>query len=71
VFLKGEWRYAGPLALTFVEFHRFTAISYKLQLVDLLVGSARLIAYAETLRALIRQAALGTGSCRPSTGCAS
>ncbi|HWU38515.1 MAG TPA: 4-hydroxyphenylacetate 3-hydroxylase N-terminal domain-containing protein, partial [Candidatus Acidoferrum sp.] len=24
VFLKGEWQYAGPLALTFVEFHRFT-----------------------------------------------
>ncbi|OGB99961.1 MAG: hypothetical protein A3G35_15605 [candidate division NC10 bacterium RIFCSPLOWO2_12_FULL_66_18] len=44
VFLKGEWQYAGPLALTFVEFHRFTAISYKLPLVDLLVGCARLMA---------------------------
>lgn len=44
VFLKGEWQYAGPLALTFVEFHRFTAISYKLPLVDLLVGCARLLA---------------------------
>lgn len=30
VFLCGEWRYAGPLANTFVEFHRFTAVSYKL-----------------------------------------
>ncbi|HEX5416628.1 MAG TPA: 4-hydroxyphenylacetate 3-hydroxylase N-terminal domain-containing protein, partial [Chloroflexota bacterium] len=28
VFLCGEWRYAGPLALGFVEFHRLTAISY-------------------------------------------
>lgn len=44
VFLKGEWQFAGPLALTFVEFHRFTAISYKLPLVDLLVGCARLMA---------------------------
>ena len=44
IFMKGEWQYAGPLALTFVEFHRFTAISYKLPLVDLLVGCARLMA---------------------------
>ena len=29
VFLKGEWQYAGPLANAFVEFHRFTAASYK------------------------------------------
>lgn len=78
VFLCGEWRFAGPLALQFVKFHRFTAVSYKLPLVDLLVGAGqlvaefngieraghvreklvRLIAYAETLRALTRQAAL-------------
>jgi 4-hydroxybutyryl-CoA dehydratase/vinylacetyl-CoA-Delta-isomerase len=32
------------LAKTFVEFHRFTAVSYKLPLVDLLAGSALLIA---------------------------
>jgi aromatic ring hydroxylase len=44
IFLNGEWQYAGPLAKTFVEFHRFTAISYKLPLLDLLVGSALLIA---------------------------
>lgn len=78
IFLKGESQFAGPYALTFVEFHRFTAISYKIPLVDLLVGAAQLvaemngieraphvrdkitwlIAYAETLKALIRQAAL-------------
>ena len=40
VFLCGEWQEAGPLARGFVEFHRFTAISYKLPLVDALVGSA-------------------------------
>ena len=40
VFLAGEWQFAGPLALTFVEFHRFTAVSYKLPLVDALVGTA-------------------------------
>ncbi len=44
VFLQGEVQYAGPLARTFVEFHRFTAISYKLPLVDLLAGAAQLIA---------------------------
>jgi len=78
VFLQGEWEHAGPLARTFVEFHRFTAVSYKLPLVDLLVGAAQLIAqyngieraghvrdkitwlvaYARTLRALTRMAAL-------------
>ena len=44
VFMNGEWQFAGPLAKAFVEFHRFTAISYKLPLLDLLVGSALLIA---------------------------
>lgn len=44
VFLNGEWQFAGLLAKTFVEFHRFTAVSYKLPLLDLLVGSAQLVA---------------------------
>jgi aromatic ring hydroxylase len=44
VFLAGEYEYAGPLALAFVEHHRFTAISYKLPLVDALVGAALLMA---------------------------
>lgn len=44
VFLCGETEAAGPLALTFVKFHRFTAVSYKLPLLELLVGSARAIA---------------------------
>jgi aromatic ring hydroxylase len=44
VFLQKEWAYAGALAKTFVEFHRFTAISYKLPLTDALVGAAQLIA---------------------------
>jgi aromatic ring hydroxylase len=44
VFLAGEAQFAGPLALGFVEFHRFTAISYKLPLVDALVGAAQMMA---------------------------
>jgi aromatic ring hydroxylase len=44
VFMRGEWQFAGPLAKTFVEYHRFTAISYKLPLLDLFVGAGRLIA---------------------------
>ncbi len=44
VFLNGEVKMAGPLAKTFVEFHRFTAVSYKLPLVDLFVGASHLMA---------------------------
>jgi len=44
VFLCGEWRAAGALARTFVEFHRFTAVSYKVPLLELLLGGAALIA---------------------------
>jgi 4-hydroxybutyryl-CoA dehydratase / vinylacetyl-CoA-Delta-isomerase len=44
VFVCQEPELAGPLALTFVEYHRFTAVSYKLPLVDLLVGAAAQIA---------------------------
>jgi aromatic ring hydroxylase len=44
VFLAGEHEFAGPLALAFVEHHRFTAVSYKLPLVDALVGAAMLMA---------------------------
>jgi 4-hydroxybutyryl-CoA dehydratase / vinylacetyl-CoA-Delta-isomerase len=44
VFMAGEWKAAGPLAHAFVRFHRFTAISYKLPLVDLLAGGAMLMA---------------------------
>ena len=77
IFLDGDTALAGALALTFVEYHRFTAVSYKLPLVDAIVGAAvtiadyngimkashvrekliKLIAYAETLRALTQTAA--------------
>jgi len=42
VFMAGQYELAGELARGFVEFHRFTAISYKLPLVDALVGAALL-----------------------------
>jgi aromatic ring hydroxylase len=44
VFLAGEHDFCGPLALGFVEYHRFTAVSYKLPLVDALIGSGLLLA---------------------------
>jgi 4-hydroxybutyryl-CoA dehydratase / vinylacetyl-CoA-Delta-isomerase len=44
VFLCREHKMAGPLALSFVDFHRFTAVSYKLPLLDALVGAAAEIA---------------------------
>ena len=46
IFLNGEREAAGQLALTFVEYHRFTAVSYKLPLMDALNGAAALIADA-------------------------
>ncbi len=40
VFVDGQPAVAGAVALTFVEHHRFTAVSYKLPLLDALVGCA-------------------------------
>ena len=44
VFVLREPEKAGPLALGFVGYHRFTAINYKLPLLDAFVGSAMLAA---------------------------
>ncbi|MCZ6675869.1 MAG: hypothetical protein O7E52_01340 [Candidatus Poribacteria bacterium] len=44
IFMNREWDFAGALANTFVEFHRFTAVSYKTPLCDLFTGGAALIA---------------------------
>jgi len=44
VFLCRQPQLAGPLALGFVEYHRFTAVSYKLALLDAFVGAAASIA---------------------------
>jgi aromatic ring hydroxylase len=46
VFACREPDLAGRLALTFVEYHRFTAVSYKLPLLDALVGCAQLATQA-------------------------
>jgi 4-hydroxybutyryl-CoA dehydratase/vinylacetyl-CoA-Delta-isomerase len=46
VFLCGEVDFAGLLALTFVRYHRFTAVSYKLPLLELLAGAGYAIAEA-------------------------
>ncbi|MBI2322449.1 MAG: 4-hydroxybutyryl-CoA dehydratase, partial [Chloroflexi bacterium] len=46
VFMAGEWQFAGQLATSFATFHRFTAISYKPPIGDLLVGAAVMIAEA-------------------------
>ncbi|WP_238422171.1 4-hydroxyphenylacetate 3-hydroxylase N-terminal domain-containing protein [Gordonia sp. 'Campus'] len=39
VFLNREPELAGPLALAFVDYHRFTAVNYKLPILDLMVGA--------------------------------
>jgi aromatic ring hydroxylase len=46
LFLCGEVDFAGLLALTFVRYHRFTAVSYKLPLLELLAGAGYAIAEA-------------------------
>ncbi len=46
VFLCGEVDFAGLLALTFVRYHRFTAVSYKLPLLELMAGAGYAIAEA-------------------------
>ncbi|TCK26851.1 4-hydroxyphenylacetate 3-hydroxylase N-terminal domain-containing protein [Pseudonocardia endophytica] len=46
VFLDGDPTLAGPVAIGFVDYHRFTAINYKLPLIDLIVGAAHLVAEA-------------------------
>ena len=46
IFLNGEVDFAGLLALTFVRYHRFTAVSYKLPLLELLAGAGYAIAEA-------------------------
>jgi aromatic ring hydroxylase len=46
VFFENRPDLASAAALTFVEFHRFTAVSYKLPLLDALVGAAIAIAKA-------------------------
>ena len=44
VFLCGEWQHAGAVAHAFAAYHRYTAISYKPPLVDLMIGAAYLVA---------------------------
>ena len=51
VFLCGQWRYAGAVANAFATFHRYTAISYKPPLIDLMIGAATLAADQLGLRA--------------------
>jgi len=44
VFLNGEWDFAGQMVLSFASWHRFTGLSYKGPIAELLLGSAALIA---------------------------
>jgi len=44
VFLKGEWQFSGPSAYMFANFHRLSADAYKYPELELLVGTAALMA---------------------------
>jgi 4-hydroxybutyryl-CoA dehydratase/vinylacetyl-CoA-Delta-isomerase len=45
VFMCGEWQHSMLLAYTFATYHRFTAVSYKIPVVEVLAGCA--VAMAE------------------------
>jgi 4-hydroxybutyryl-CoA dehydratase/vinylacetyl-CoA-Delta-isomerase len=44
VFLQGEWQYAGQMAYMFSNFHRLSADSYKINELEILTGTAALLA---------------------------
>ena len=46
IFLQGETEFAGLMALSFVRYHRFTALSYKMPLLELMAGAGYAIAEA-------------------------
>jgi 4-hydroxybutyryl-CoA dehydratase/vinylacetyl-CoA-Delta-isomerase len=49
VFMCGEWQFSMMLAYTFASFHRFTAISYKIPIVEMMAGCAVAMAEANGL----------------------
>ena len=44
IFLKGEWEFAGDMAIMFANFHRLSAETYKAVELELLTGAAVLMA---------------------------
>jgi len=44
IFMDGEWEFAGLLANCFATWHRYTGISYKPPIADVMIGAAQLIA---------------------------
>jgi 4-hydroxybutyryl-CoA dehydratase/vinylacetyl-CoA-Delta-isomerase len=44
IFMDGEWEFAGSLANCFATWHRYTGISYKPPIADMIIGAAQLIA---------------------------
>ncbi len=46
VFMNGEWQFAQALAYAFTAFHRFTAVSYKIPIIERMTGMGLLIADA-------------------------
>ncbi|MCP4752388.1 MAG: hypothetical protein GY866_15955 [Proteobacteria bacterium] len=44
VFMQGEWQFAQALAYAFTAFHRFTAVTYKIPIIEYMTGLGMLIA---------------------------
>lgn len=49
-FMLGEWGFAQTLAYTFASFHRFTAVSYKIPVLELMTGLGILAAEANGIQ---------------------
>jgi 4-hydroxybutyryl-CoA dehydratase/vinylacetyl-CoA-Delta-isomerase len=52
VFMCGEWQFSMLLAYTFASFHRFTAISYKIPIVETMAGIGIAMAEANGIERL-------------------
>ena len=52
VFMCGEWQFSMLLAYTFASFHRFTAISYKIPIVEIMAGIGIAMAEANGIERL-------------------
>ena len=53
VFMCGEWQFSMMLAYTFASFHRFTAISYKIPIVEVMAGCGIVMAESEHMPQIV------------------
>ncbi len=50
VFLQGDWQFAQFVAYAFAAFHRFTAVTYKIPIIEYMTGMGMLVAEANGIQ---------------------